>query len=93
MLHQFLSRAPQQVSKLLDRMEEDGLFTGLRDPAKRNRARTTLTGKGDEAYERLSQGSVTRTAIFSFVTRKQRDDPEGCRDGLYGRALDLIARV
>lgn len=90
MLSHFLHRDPQQVSKLLDQMEEDGLLTRVRDPAKRNRVRITLTEKGEEAYQRLSEANVARMAIFSCLTRKQRTDLEVCLDQLYKRALDLI---
>ena len=93
MLSHFLHRDPQQVSKLLDQMEEDGLLTRVRDPAKRNRVRITLTEKGEEAYERLSQANVARMAIFSCLTRKQRDDLEIYLEGLYRRALDLIRPI
>jgi DNA-binding MarR family transcriptional regulator len=45
MLSGFPHRDPQQVSKLLERMEEDGLLARVGDPAKRNRVRIALTGK------------------------------------------------
>jgi DNA-binding MarR family transcriptional regulator len=46
MLSHFLHRDPQQVSRLVDQMEEDGLITRVRDPAKRNRVKITLPEKG-----------------------------------------------
>jgi DNA-binding MarR family transcriptional regulator len=90
MLSHFLHGDPKQVSRLLEQMEEDGLLARVGDPAKRNRVMITLMVKGEEGYERLSQANVARMAIFSCVTRKQRDDLEVYPDGLYRCALYLI---
>jgi len=90
MLSHFLHRDPQQVSKLLDQMEENGLVNRVRDPKKRNMVRVMLTPKGEEAYQRLSEANVARIAIFSCLSPEECDHLQTCLDKLYHRALELI---
>jgi DNA-binding MarR family transcriptional regulator/GNAT superfamily N-acetyltransferase len=62
------------LSRLLRRLEDDGLVTTAPDPADRRRRRATLTPAGRTAYDDLEQRSAQRAeALVAPLTPRQQE--------------------
>ena len=66
-----LLREPHTVSRILTRMEKDGLINKIRDSVNRNELKITLTEKGEQAY-RLSLRRESIQEIISCLSIEER---------------------
>ena len=68
-----LFREPHTVSKILTRMEKDGLVRKRRNPKSKNKVNIILTEKGEQAYRKsLNRDSIRNMmSCLSLVERQQ----------------------
>ncbi len=78
-------RKRHTVSNIIDRMEKKKLVKKSKDPRYKNRLRITLTGKGEESYNRtLERRSIRR--VMGVLNERERKQFMRCLDKISEQA-------
>ena len=67
-----LIRQPHAVSRLLDRMERNGLVKKVKDLERQNLIRVTLTEKGEAVYRRSRENRKVIPEILSLLSQEDQ---------------------
>ena len=89
-LSRCLIRKPHAVSKLLDRMEKQGLIKKVRDLERKNMVRVVLTEKGKDAYHRAMENRKATNRVMSCLSQKERDNLRTYLERLRDSALEEL---
>ena len=88
-ISRFLLREPHSISRILQRMERDGLVNKSKDLHRKNLIRVTLTEKGLQAYNE-AVARKTQLEILSCLSVKELDQLDSCLRKLLDEALKRI---
>ena len=86
----WLLREPHTVSRILTRMENEGLVSKIRGSGKKNKINVTLTEKGEQAYRQsLKRESIKE--IMSCLSEEERQQLDSSLEKLRDKALEKLS--
>ncbi len=87
----WLLREPHTISRIVTRMEDEGLVSKIRGSGKKNEINITLTEKGEQAYRQSSKRESIRE-IMSCLSEEERQQLDSSLEKLRNRGSKTLTR-